>query len=152
MTGRWEIDVPMVVPCGVRELRPWTANDRRHWRVKAEWTATIRRAVALRTRNLHLPPQEHVTVGLHYAPGDNRRRDAPNLTTSQKPAVDGLVDAGLVPDDTARWVTEVMPVLHLGPQPRRLWLVITAAVDQRGPTALPPSAAAQPRCALQPTD
>jgi crossover junction endodeoxyribonuclease RusA len=140
-TSSWEIDVPMVIPCGVRQLRPWTANDRRHWRVKAEWTATIRRAVALRARNLHLTPQEHITVGLHYAPGDNHRRDASNLMTSQKPAVDGLVDARLVPDDTARWVTELMPVLHPGKRPRRLWLVITAAAGQPDTPVLPPSAA-----------
>lgn len=122
----WSIDVPMVVPCGVRELRPWTANDRRHWRVKAQWTSIIRRAVALQARNLHIPPQRHITVGLHYAPGDNRRRDAPNLITTQKPAVDGLVDAGIIPDDIDQWVTELMPVLRKCHGLRRLWLEIEA--------------------------
>jgi crossover junction endodeoxyribonuclease RusA len=126
----WEIDVPMVIPCGPghRQRRPLTANDRLHWRAKADFVHAIRRDVAWRTKAQRIPPQEHVIVGLHYAPGDNRTRDAANLTATQKPAVDGLVDGGLVPSDSGRWVTEVMPVLHSGQQPRRLWLVVTAGL------------------------
>ena len=48
----------------------------------------VREAVAWRARQAHIPPQEHVTVQLHYAPGDARRRDAPNLVATSKPAVD----------------------------------------------------------------
>lgn len=128
--NRWEIDVPLVVRARNGDWRPFTANDRPHWRKRADWTAEIRRDVYLSARALRIPPQQHIIVGLHYAPGDNRRRDAPNLTTTQKPAVDGLVDAGIVPDDTAAYVTELMPVIVPGTRapswPRRLWLVVQA--------------------------
>ena len=43
--------------------------------------------------------------------------------------MDGLVDAGVVPDDTALWVTERMPIIrHPGPTDftRRLVLVVEA--------------------------
>jgi crossover junction endodeoxyribonuclease RusA len=64
-------------------------------------------------------------VTLHYQPGDNRRmRDPMNLTASSKPAIDGLVDAGLVPDDTDVYVHENTPVIHYGPGDRRLWLTV----------------------------
>jgi crossover junction endodeoxyribonuclease RusA len=106
--------------------RPWTANDRVHWRTRALYTRTIRESVAWVAKSLHIGPQAHITVGLHYQPGDSRRRDAPNLTTSQKPSVDGLRDAGIVPDDTAEFVTELMPVIHPGKNRRALWLEIEA--------------------------
>ncbi|WP_052373123.1 hypothetical protein [Amycolatopsis taiwanensis] len=63
---------------------------------------------------------------LHYAPGGRRSvTDAPNLTATSKPAIDGLVDAGIVPNDTDQHVTEHMPVIHPGPGTRRLWLEVT---------------------------
>jgi crossover junction endodeoxyribonuclease RusA len=118
----------MVVPCGKAKLdrRPLTSNDMMHWRRKAGYVKEIRKQVAWRAKALAIPAQMHIQVGLHYAPGNNLRRDAPNLVATSKPAVDALVDAGLVPDDTDRWVTEVMPVLHPGKRERRLWLVVTA--------------------------
>ena len=115
----YRIDVPMVV-----HGRPWTANDRVHWRVRAVYTRTIREQVAWVAKSLGIGPQAHVTVRLHYQPGDARRRDEPNLITSQKPAVDGLRDAGVIPDDTAEYVTEQMPIIHPGKGHRALWLEI----------------------------
>ncbi|HEX3778495.1 MAG TPA: hypothetical protein VHX38_02430 [Pseudonocardiaceae bacterium] len=130
MTARWELDVPLVVPGTTGKLQPLSANDRLHWRIKAGHVATIRTGVAWRAKEARIPPQDHITVQLHYAPGDSIRRDASNLTATQKPAVDGLVDARVVPDDTAAWVTELMPVLHLRHgsffRVRRLWLVVEA--------------------------
>lgn len=132
MTGRaraehpltWRVDVPMVVP-GKRQAKPLTSNDKPHWRVKAGYVRRIREAVAWAAKAAKIPPQEHITVQLHFLPGDNLRRDASNLHATQKPAVDALVDARIVKDDTARWVSELPPVIHDG-QGRALWLEITA--------------------------
>lgn len=118
----WRIDVPMVVP-GKRDTLPLNSNDRLHYQVKGQYVAQIRETVGWRAKGQRIPPQDHVVVQLHYLPGTKRHSDASNLMASQKPAVDGLVDAGIVPDDTARWVTELMPVIHEG-QGRALWLIV----------------------------
>lgn len=126
MTARWEIDVPMTVH-GVRYHRPLAANDHWHWRTLAGHAAAIRAGVAWNAKNVGIPHCDHISVGLHYAPGDNRRRDPSNLMATQKPAVDGLVDAGVVEDDDPLHVTEHMPVIHPGRYQRRLWLVVEAS-------------------------
>jgi crossover junction endodeoxyribonuclease RusA len=120
----YEIDVPMI-----QDLPPLNANQRLHWRQRAQRVALIRDAVMLLARRLpfQLLPGQRLVVQLHYRPGDNRRRDASNLVPTQKPAVDGLVRAGIVPDDTAEWVTEKMPELHPGKGQRRLWLTLAVA-------------------------
>jgi crossover junction endodeoxyribonuclease RusA len=129
----FELKVPLV-----HERPPLSANHRVHWRKKAELVAMVRDSVAWRAKQAHIGRQDHIVVALHFAPQDKRRRDASNLMPTQKAAVDGLVLAGVVEDDTARWVTELMPVLH---EPdggaRRMWLqVLTAggvsAVDRAG--------------------
>jgi crossover junction endodeoxyribonuclease RusA len=109
----------------INEKPPLSANQREHWTVKAGLTKRVREEVAWRARAAKIGRQDHVVVQLHYAPQDKRRRDASNLMATQKPGVDGLVDAGVVPDDTARWVTELMPVIH---EPnggaKRMWLAV----------------------------
>ncbi|MBP2331251.1 crossover junction endodeoxyribonuclease RusA [Kibdelosporangium banguiense] len=115
----YELDIPLC-----RNKPPLTANQRLHWREKARRTRMVREITRIRARQAGIQPCARITVQLHYRPGDNRRRDAPNLHATAKPAVDGLVDAGLVPDDTGEYVTEVMPVIHPGPGNRRLWLTV----------------------------
>jgi crossover junction endodeoxyribonuclease RusA len=120
----YELDVPLVVFTGRGVARaPLSLNDRTGWRARAKHVRQIREAIAWQAKKIG--PCGHITAQLHYAPGDQRRRDASNLMASQKPAVDGLVDAGVVSDDTAEYVTELMPVIHPGPGPRRLWLTVT---------------------------
>lgn len=119
------VGVPMMWRGPSRPPEPMlSANQRLHWRSRAARTKTIRHTVAYRAQQLNLGQVGRLTVTLHYRPGDNRRRDPSNLVSTQKPAVDGLVDAGLVPDDTPRYVTERMPIIHPGPGPRELWLEI----------------------------
>jgi crossover junction endodeoxyribonuclease RusA len=117
----YELNVPML-----RNKPPLTANQRLHWTEKAKRTKWVRGAVCIQAKAAKIPPSRRLTVQLHYAPGDNRQRDAPNLVATSKPAIDGLVDAGCVPDDTDAYVTELMPVIHPGPGDRRLWLTVEA--------------------------
>jgi hypothetical protein len=44
---------------------------------------------------------------------DRRRRDPHNYFATVKPIIDGLVDAGLWPDDTPAWVTTTEPALRI---------------------------------------
>ncbi|KGF17384.1 crossover junction endodeoxyribonuclease RusA superfamily protein [Corynebacterium freneyi] len=111
---------------------PLTANQRLHWAAKARITADVRRTTMLLARAAKLPrDREHVTVALHYVPRDRRRRDADNLVPTLKAACDGLVDAGLVPDDTPDQMAKHMPVIDPpqreapGPRGGRLYLTIT---------------------------
>lgn len=121
----FEIDLPLW-----KGKPPLTMNQRIHWRQRAERTRKIRDSVAWKAKAMLLGQHEHIAVQLHYATGDQRRRDADNLVPTMKPAVDGLVDAQLVPDDDPAHVTTVMPTIHNGPGTRRLWITITIAENE----------------------
>ncbi len=119
-TPVFEVDVPMHAG-----KPPLTHNLRLHHMEKAQRVAAVRNGVAWRARAAGIPQGcKHITVQLHYATGDNRRRDAPNLTATSKPGIDGLTDAGIVADDHDGYVTEIMPRIHTGPGKRRLWLTV----------------------------
>jgi crossover junction endodeoxyribonuclease RusA len=82
---------------------PMSLNDRTHWRVKAKHTREIRDYVR-EWAWFTVPACSAAEVELHYVPRDRRRRDLDNLIPTLKPAIDGLVDAGVVPDDTPEYV------------------------------------------------
>lgn len=119
---QWALDIP--------NTRPVTANEVRnsHWRKTQPYLAEFRRTAQVLARIHRIPKSDHITVRLMAYPPDKRRRDASNLMPTQKACVDGLVDAGIVPDDTAEFVTEEMPkILHDGQKRWRLVLLVEAA-------------------------
>ncbi|MEU0515599.1 hypothetical protein [Amycolatopsis sp. NPDC006125] len=135
----FEVDVPLVVqPTRPRSRKrpvtklpagkPLTLNQHHNPFAKAKLVEQIREGTgwaALAAMKRHrVGRQDHITVQLHYRPGDRRRRDTDNLIASQKPAVDGLVDARLIPDDNPSHLTWFPPEIHTDPGPRRLWLEI----------------------------
>lgn len=85
--------------------REWllTANQRLHWRAKAERTATLRHLT-----NVIVPNQEpfphRVRCIVHVAYPDKRRRDVHNLMPTIKACIDGLVDAGWLTDDSDQYL------------------------------------------------
>lgn len=105
---------------------PLNLNDRLHWAAKARRVRYVRSTAAWLARQAQVGRHDRVRIELHYQPAARRRADAPNLIATQKPIVDGLVDAGLIGDDTAEFVDEVMPVIHepVKGQPGALWLVV----------------------------
>ena len=105
---------------------PLNANQRLHWAQRAKLTKSIRHEAATRARAAHIGPKDHVTVTLHYQPRDKRRRDRGNLVPTHKALLDGLVDAGIVPDDNPTYVDERMPEIHppVKGQPSKCWLTI----------------------------
>lgn len=89
-----------------------TMNQRRHHFAVARDVKVLRQAAAFLMRKHHVPRnQSHVVVSLHYTPRDNRRRDADNLVPTLKALCDGIVDAGIVADDTPTYMTKHMPVI-----------------------------------------
>ena len=93
---------------------PLSLNDRMHWRKKAGITRTIRAGVA-DDAGRTVPACSAATVELHYVPRDKRRRDRDNLVATLKPCMDGLVDAGVIPDDTPEYLTWTV---HIDPPNR----------------------------------
>lgn len=105
---------------------PLSLNDRGHWSKKARVTKQVRRDVALALRAARIPPTARVTVQLEYVPRDNRRRDTDNLVATLKAVADAVVDAGIVPDDTPRYMAKPEPVIHpANPRDPHLRVVIT---------------------------
>ena len=94
------IEIPSLPP---RELSP---NARVHWRVKAGHTAGYRLYVKLHARN-QIRAQTgkwHVLrygyLDITFVVPDRRRRDKTNMAASFKAGLDGLVDAGVIKDDS----------------------------------------------------
>lgn len=121
----WSLDLPP---------SPYTtSNTREHWTARSELAAVWRKAAWALARQAKIPPCVRIRVELHFWPPDRRRRDPDNLVTGVlKPVVDGLVDAKVVPDDTAEYVTRAMPIIHPARGDRKtVWrLVITDLSDQ----------------------
>lgn len=84
-----------------------TANDKPHWAVRAKLTKQIRQWGYLLGREgegvarLELT---HARVEMEFAYPDRRRRDRSNLAPTVKALMDGLIDAGLLPDDADRYL------------------------------------------------
>ncbi|WP_018682201.1 hypothetical protein [Actinokineospora enzanensis] len=125
----YDLDLPLALTRRgqVHPGPPLHANQRLHRFVEAKLKRMVRHAAHWQAKQAAVPCADHIEVGLHYAPGSIGRGqfDPSNLMPCQKPALDGVVDAGVVPNDTPQYVTELMPTIHTGPGPRRLWLRIT---------------------------
>lgn len=97
---------------------PWSINMERtkHWswrskRVKA-WR--LRTFYEARVSGLGPMPPSIVEVSLPFDRA--ARRDRSNYLPAVKAIVDGLVDAGLWPDDTPEYVSVSEPILKVGGQ------------------------------------
>lgn len=95
--------------------------------MKSKATREVRETACVLAKAANLkylsPPVE---VTLHYQPRDKRRRDADNLVAPLKALCDGLVDAGVVEDDTPEYMMKMMPVIHppIPGDPGRMWMTI----------------------------
>jgi crossover junction endodeoxyribonuclease RusA len=89
-----------------------TMNQRLHWAQKAKISRLWRDAAcdAGLTQVMTLPGGPSL-VTVHLPVKGNRRRDPHNWFPTIKPIIDGLVDAGLWPDDTPQWVRCTEPLL-----------------------------------------
>jgi crossover junction endodeoxyribonuclease RusA len=81
---------------------PLSLNSRQHWRTKAHHTKVWRTYAGIHAYGKPAMPACDVT--LTWFVTDSRRRDEDNIYPLLKALCDGLVDAGIVPDDTAAWM------------------------------------------------
>ena len=119
---------------------PMNLNDRyRHWSEKSNLTKEVRlvgKTLGKMLRRSTGKPFDYMVVELHWRPERNHRRDPSNYHATQKPLLDGLVDAGVVKDDTPKYVEEKTPVIH--PADKELgaavWLELTPKEKPTGRT------------------
>ena len=84
-----------------------TANDKPHWAVRARLTKQLRQWGYLLGREgegIARFGLTHARVEVEFAYPDRRRRDRSNLAPTVKALMDGLIDAGLLPDDSDRFL------------------------------------------------
>ena len=124
---------------------PWiTANQRGSWRASASHIQAWRAKAAWAAKAARMPKTggQHVRIVAFVQRAHNRggRWDPANWAPTAKACIDGLVDAGVLVDDSTRYVTG--PDMRAGSvQPTaRLLLVLQAA----GPDIEPTIEGAQP--------
>jgi len=79
---------------------------------RAKLVAEVRLTAGWVVKAAQIPACARVTVGLEYVPTVRRRRDGgENYADTMKAVIDGVVDAGVVPDDTPEYVVRLMPVV-----------------------------------------
>lgn len=120
MSRRWVLELPA--------LEPLSLNDRRHPMQRHSLSKRWKKSAWVCALDAQVPPLAFARVRLHYLAPDRRRRDADNLAATSKPVVDGLRDAGVIPDDDTEHIDHLMPAIHAptedGPSGPRWWLVI----------------------------
>jgi hypothetical protein len=104
-----------------------------HWATTSGAIASWRTAGKLYAHKARLP---HillpVTITAHVHRTDNRRADAANRYPTAKAVIDGIVDAGVLDDDSDRYVTGVMMKAGARVLPRehpRGLLTVVIAID-----------------------
>lgn len=88
------------------ELPMLNLNQRYHWAKKAALTKHWRRFAFINAMAAELPRGlDRVHIVAHVTKSTNRQYDVHNLMPTLKACVDGLVDYGLIPDDTNKHLT-----------------------------------------------
>lgn len=125
MSREWRLEIG--------EMRPLSLNgSRRNHYAHARDVKKLRQIARACARANNIPPLARVQIELHYAPRDRRRRDPLNLVATLKPIEDGIVDAGVIPDDTPEYSQPTIPVIDPPTGCRgRLYVIVRelAAVD-----------------------
>lgn len=101
-------------------------NQRLHWAPKARLTRAWRHATHIRARQAKLPKGlERVHITANVIKPSGRAYDVHNLLPTAKAAIDGLVDYGLIPDDTNTHLTGPDMRARGGKGPAALVITIT---------------------------
>ncbi len=91
---QWTITIPAIVPF-------LNLNQRQHWAPKAHMTKVWRTQTECLAAIAKLPKGlDRVHITAHIIKPTARQYDVHNLMPTLKACVDGLVDYGLIPDDT----------------------------------------------------
>lgn len=99
-TREWELEI---------HGRPHTLNVERsgHWRTHRQRTRATRDTVAILARAQKIPSLDRVAIDATPILRDRRTQDVGACFPTAKAAIDGLVDAGVLPDDTPLYVVRL---------------------------------------------
>ena len=102
-----------------------SANDRGHWSRGHRLTKHWRQLATIYARKERIPALDRARIVVTFHKPTRRRYDPANYYPTVKAIVDGLVDAGVLPDDDGLHL--VGPDMRAGePGPRRIVIEITA--------------------------
>ena len=103
--------------------RPWTTNGERagnRWQ-RAELVKTWRSAFHVLAKSEKIPEMEWISVTAEPHQKGGRLQDVGACNPAVKAAIDGIVDAGVLPDDSPKYMKSL---IFLTPQNDRNSLVI----------------------------
>lgn len=103
----YEFDFPWPKP-------PLSLNYRMHHMQAANIVKQVRCEIADRAAGL--PVMERCRVELEWVVNTRAKRDDENPVPTLKALCDGLVDAGIVPDDTNEYMVKLMPFIRYQPK------------------------------------
>lgn len=133
--SRWTIGLPYERP-------PLSLNYHLTRPHENRVTGEVRAVGCQLARAARIGRHARVAVELHWRPASGRTatRDTENPVPTLKALCDGLVDAGVVPDDDRWRMTKVMPIIHdpEPPAPGLMWLEVVLLPEL--PDAPPPMA------------
>lgn len=143
------VEYVVALPPGLTLLN---ANDRLHYHARARIVRDIRAAAKLIAKNNRIPPLTIVRIIGVLHPTRRGHRDSHNWFPTLKAAVDGIVSAGVLPDDDDSHVVGTEVVLG-EPVPRGQFVV---RIQVAAPAAEVPAPAlnaqvAPPRRTTRPT-
>lgn len=116
----------IVLPLPPKVLSP---NARpRTWHAKNKATGRYRHAACLATQLANHPRRQwqHVTAQATFYWPAPARRDVLNAEASLKAAYDGIVDAGLIPDDSYEILRHLPAKFDIDPRRPRVEITITS--------------------------
>jgi hypothetical protein len=103
--------------------RPWTTNGERagnRWE-RAELVKTWRSAFHVLAKSEKMPEMEWISVTVEPHQKGGRLQDVGACNPAVKAAIDGIVDAGVLPDDSPKYMKSL---IFLAPQNDRNSLVL----------------------------
>jgi crossover junction endodeoxyribonuclease RusA len=84
-----------------------TSNQRLHWSTRARHTRVIRDMAFVMAKHQRVQLMPAATLEVVAKWGNRQRRDAANIEPTSKAAIDGCVSAGLLTDDSSRYLKHV---------------------------------------------
>ena len=108
----------------------WSANARLHWAARARKTRAVRLLTRAAARGVEVMNAARASVVVHYP--TRSRADPHNVaSTVVKAAIDGVVDAGALPDDDDTHLTAVQ--ISRGPTTGRRGIYrLTITLEEQG--------------------
>jgi len=87
-------------------VRPWTVNKERkmHYHTRAKNVKLFREAFCELATDAEIPELQSMCIEATPVLSDNRLQDTAACNGAVKAAIDGIVDAGIVPDDSNEWL------------------------------------------------